>query len=104
MKLLTSAAPEVMLALLTLTVSVCYIMLLRQESKTSAVSRDTLSPPSFSGGLERMESSLRPSAACPTCLTIKTVINQSASLSVQQLDSAQRKFASFHTIMSSALG
>lgn len=33
----------VMLALLTLTVSVCYIMLLRQESRTFFVSRDTLS-------------------------------------------------------------
>lgn len=39
-ELLTSAAPAVMLALFALTVGVCYIMLLWQES--SAVSRRTL--------------------------------------------------------------
>lgn len=82
MELLTPAAPVVMLALLTLTVSVCYIMLLRQESETSFVSRY----------------SLRPSAACPTCLTIEIVINQSVCLFSNQF-SLQKHLPSLHTIM-----
>ena len=79
MELLISAAPLVMSALLTLNVSVCYMMLLRQESKTSAVSRDSLSPPSSSGGGSARDGILSQasSAACPACLTIEIMINQS---------------------------
>lgn len=75
MELLTSAAPVAMLAMLTLSVYV-NVMLLRQKSKTSFVSRDTLSV---------CKDPLRPGVACPTCLTIEIVINQSVCLLQQSL-------------------
>lgn len=91
--MLTQAAPAVMLALLTLTVSVCYIMLLRQGTETSAVSWDTFSPllPLQEAGLQRMGSSLRPSVARPTCLTIEIVINQSVCLFSNQFPFKKKK-------------